>query len=370
MLRPLCGHSVFKIGDNDKAVYHCRRFLEITPIEEDQGFRQENLATVHNNLAVCLKTIGFLDQAETHFKEALAFDKKFSAAFNNYGNFLNDKARIEEARQCFLKAIEINPDDHIAYWNLHSTAKSLSEAESIVEACITKAKDDEVAVFTLAGLRAFGGDETGLEELKKFGFGNEPIIRSIDWILSLPKMPEIFFNRWAVFDKAIQLVDPSRTFYEFGVWMGDSFKYIVPNFAKGIGFDSFQGLPEDWGVVPKGAYSSRGRVPDIENSEFIVGEFASTLSEYFSEERKVAGLINFDADLYSSTISALSNARQVIDKKTILVFDEFIVNNHWEQDEFKALNEFCHDNDCSYEVLAVSLFTKQAICRLVSKKNN
>ena len=85
--------------------------------------------------------------------------------------------------------------------------------------------------------------------------------------------------------------------------MGDSFKYIVPNFAKGIGFDSFQGLPEDWGVVPKGAYSSRGRVPDIENSEFIVGEFASTLSEYFSEERKMAGLINFDADLYSSTIS-------------------------------------------------------------------
>ena len=73
-----------------------------------------------------------------------------------------------------------------------------------------------------------------------------------------------------VYDYAIGLSDKNRTFYEFGVWMGDSFKYIVPHFANGFGFDSFQGLPEDWGVVPKGFYSSRGRVPDIPKSEFIV----------------------------------------------------------------------------------------------------
>ena len=78
----------------------------------------------------------------------------------------------------------------------------------------------------------------------------------------------------------------------------------------------------------------------------------------------MAGLINFDADLYSSTITALSNAKPVIDRRTTLVFDEFIVNNNWEQDEFKALNEFCAANDLSYEVVAVSLFTKQVVCKL------
>ncbi|MEC7189902.1 MAG: hypothetical protein VXW18_02285, partial [Pseudomonadota bacterium] len=69
-------------------------------------------------------------------------------------------------------------------------------------------------------------------------------------------------------------------------------------------------------------------------------------------------------DLYSSTITALSNARSVIDHQTTLVFDEFIVNNKWEHDEFKALNEFCETNGLAYEVVAVSLFTKQVVCRL------
>ena len=119
------------------------------------------------------------------------------------------------------------------------------------------------------------------------------------------------------------------------------------------------------GVVPRGTYSSRGRVPDIKNAKFIVGEFAATLPEFFDQKRPMAGLINFDADLYSSTITALSNARPVIDNRTTLVFDEFIVNNNWEEDEFKALNEFCKSNGFTYEVVAVSLFTKQVVCRLI-----
>ena len=79
--------------------------------------------------------------------------------------------------------------------------------------------------------------------------------------------------------------------------------------------------------------------------------------------------MNFDADLYSSTITALSNARAVIDQQTTLVFDEFIVNNNWEQDEFKALNEFCGANGYTFEVQAVSLFTKQVVCRLIPDKS-
>ena len=358
------GTAFSKIGENDKAVYHCRRFLEIEPIACDAKFKQDNLATVHNNLAVSLKTIGFLDQAEIEFKEALRLDDRFAAAYNNYGNLLNDKARLSEARQCFMRAIEINPEDHIAYWNLHATSKNMGEAQSIIEACISKCPTDEIAIFTLAGLRAFNGDRSAFEELLEYGFKDEPLVRSIEWILSLPQIPEVHFNRWSIYNRAIELSERERAFYEFGVWMGDSFKYIVPSFSGGFGFDSFQGLPEDWGVVPRGTYSSRGRVPDIENAKFIVGEFAATLPEFFESEQPMAGLMNFDADLYSSTITALSNARPVIDRQTTLVFDEFIVNNNWEQDEFKALNEFCQANGFTYEVVAVSLFTKQVVCRL------
>jgi len=358
------GTAFSKIGENERAVYHCRRFLEIEPVACDAKFKQDNLATVYNNLAVCLKTLGFLDQAEIEFKEALRLNDQFATAYNNYGNLLNDRARLSESRQSFMRAIEINPEDHIAYWNLHATSNNMGEAQSIIEACISKSPTDEIAIFTLAGLRAFDGDRQAFEELLEYGFGSEPLVRSIEWILSLPRMPEIHFNRWSIYDRAVQLSDSQRTFYEFGVWMGDSFKYIVPSFAGGFGFDSFQGLPEDWGVVPRGTYSSRGRVPDIENAKFIVGEFADTLPEFFDSKRPMAGLINFDADLYSSTITALTNAKPVIDVNTTLVFDEFIVNDRWEEDEFKALNDFCEANCFSYEVIAVSLFTKQVVCRL------
>jgi hypothetical protein len=78
----------------------------------------------------------------------------------------------------------------------------------------------------------------------------------------------------------------------------------------------------------------------------------------------MAGLINFDADLYSSTITALNHAAPVIDDSTVLIFDELIVNRNWEQDEFRALKEFCENNSLSFEVFAVSLFTKQAACLL------
>ena len=78
----------------------------------------------------------------------------------------------------------------------------------------------------------------------------------------------------------------------------------------------------------------------------------------------MASIINFDADLYSSTICALNNSKTVIDNKTILVFDEFLMNSNWEKDEFKALNDFCDNLNYSYEVLAVSFFTKQVAVKI------
>ena len=57
----------------------------------------------------------------------------------------------------------------------------------------------------------------------------------------------------------------------------------------------------------------------------------------------------------------------MIDEKTILIFDEFIVNSKWEQDEYKALNEFCENLGYNYEVIAISFFSKQVAVKL--KKN-
>ena len=71
---------------------------------------------------------------------------------------------------------------------------------------------------------------------------------------------------------------------------------------------------KDWHDEKAGAYSSEGNIPQIEGGEFIVGKFEDTLPEFFSKPRPKASIINFDADLYSSTICALNCSKPVIDQ--------------------------------------------------------
>ena len=355
-------HAVMK--ENEDAVIHYVRLLEIDPHPSEAERKAAYLPNVHNNLSIALKELGFLEEAEHHVAAALALRPDFAVAHNTYGTLLNDRSDLAGAQRHLLRAIELNPADHVPYWNLHSTVNDPEQAQSILELCLEQAPAFQTGVVTLAGMRALAGDPSHYERLIAAGFGHDPVLRSVGWILSLPNRPELHFNRWSIFDRAVGWSDRSRPFYEFGVWMGDSFRYLMQSYRKGFGFDTFEGLPEDWRTVPKGSYSSFGRIPQIRGAEFVAGEFAHTLPQFFARPRAKAALINFDADLYASTLCALSNARPVIDGRTLLVFDEFIVNSEWEKDEYRALEEFCTREGLGYEVLAVSLYTKQMVCRL------
>ena len=52
--------------------------------------------------------------------------------------------------------------------------------------------------------------------------------------------------------------------------------------------------------------------------------------------------------------------KKVIDENTILIFDEFIINDKWENDEFRALNEFSQNNNYIYEIIAIFAFSEFA----------
>ena len=253
-------------------------------------------------------------------------------------------------------------------WSAHAFASDVGEAIALL-----KSVEDQAFIevkIMISGLEACQGNRKRFEDLLKSRLANHPLTRSFKWVLALPKIPKISFDRFNVFDEAVRIVGTSRPFYEFGVWNGYSFKYLINGckFKKGFGFDTFTGLPEAWGEVqPKGGLSAQGIVPKIEGGEFIVGDFKDTLPKFFSEERPKAGLINFDADLYSSTLCALTHVQKVIDKKTILIFDEFfdVIDREWELDECRALKEFCEKFNFKYEVVMVSFFSKQLAIRLL-----
>lgn len=133
-------------------------------------------------------------------------------------------------------------------------------------------------------------------------------------------------------------------YLEFGVFQGESIRcWIEMNHqaeSRFFGFDSFEGLPENWrhGQV-KGHFDVGGDIPQIEDSRvrFIQGWFDSTVPLFtreFSARNRL--VMHLDADLYSSTMLALVHFGPFMAKGTLLIFDEFYDRDH----EFKALMDW------------------------------
>ena len=353
------GKTLKQLGRLDEALASCNQAIALKP----------DLAQVHFNLGIVLKQLGRLDEAEASYNQAIALKPDYAEAHNNLGIVLKQLGRLDEAEANYNQAIALKPDYADVFWNLHGIQKTIQVAEHWIDKCLEVDENHIKARLTKAALRFHQGDRTNFDELMQSEFKQHPFMRSFSWVFGLPKLPELYFNKFYFFDAVIKKSITSKPFYEFGVWRGSSFRYLIKVFKKGYGFDTFTGLPEDWDIgsriEKKGTYTSDGNVPKIQGGEFIVGKFEDTLPVFFSESRPIASVINFDADLYSSTICALNFSKSVMDKDTILIFDELIGNESWEHDEFKALNEFCSVNHYSYEVIAVSFMTKQVAVKLI-----
>ncbi|HEX4851231.1 MAG TPA: class I SAM-dependent methyltransferase, partial [Puia sp.] len=150
-------------------------------------------------------------------------------------------------------------------------------------------------------------------------------------------------------------------YLEFGVASGQSFFWWTKNNknpgSKFFGFDTFEGLPEDWGGYKKGemAHAENEVSTEDERTEFVKGIFQDTLDGFISKHREILSkpkLIHLDADLFSSTIFVLSQLYPFLQKGDIILFDEFNVANH----EFFA-----------YKIFTESFYVK---LKLIAAQNN
>ena len=349
------GNALKDQGKLGEAIEAFKKTLSLRP----------DYAEAYNNMGIVLQYQGKLEEAVEACKKTLSLQPDHAEAYNNIGNALQDQGKLKEAIEAFKKAVYLKPDYAEALWNLSGTAENITESKSWIEQCLKADQNHLKAKLTYCALQFYDGNKSDFNDLMQSSLKDDPYARSFAWAFNLPELPPLYFDRWAFFDHIIELSTKARPFYEFGVWRGEAFRHLIKAFKKGYGFDTFEGIPEDWHDEKTGTYSSDGDIPQIEGGEFIVGKFEDTLPKFFSEPRPAASVINFDADLYSSTICALNFSKPLIDRLTILVFDEFIINKNWEQDEYKALNEFCLKNNYTYEVLAISFFTKQAAVRLI-----
>jgi hypothetical protein len=140
-----------------------------------------------------------------------------------------------------------------------------------------------------------------------------------------------------------KILNAPVSYLEFGVADGETlFWWLDKNTnpdSRFFGFDTFTGLPEDWGNYKKGTFDLKGIKPQVADSRVSLykGLFQETLFEFlqsFDNSRK--NFILLDADLYSSTLFVLTTIAPYLKTGDILLFDEFSAQEH----EFLAYMHF------------------------------
>ncbi|AER48452.1 methyltransferase [Mycobacterium phage Babsiella] len=136
------------------------------------------------------------------------------------------------------------------------------------------------------------------------------------------------------------------TAVEFGVGKGESTRILAEHMPV-IGFDSFQGLPEDWrDEYPRGSFAAAP--PAIPGVRLVIGLFAQTLPDFtFPVD---VGLVHIDCDLYSSTRVALALGPH-LKPGTYVVFDEWHGYDTCEQHEQRAWREYADQTGIQWEVV-------------------
>lgn len=176
-----------------------------------------------------------------------------------------------------------------------------------------------------------------------------------------------FQDKMSLLKYSVDLSDQEGLFIEFGVYKGDTLNYIASHLEEKIiyGFDSFEGLPEDWrNGFHKGVFELEELPAVKENVELVKGWFEDTLPEFVSKHSEKCSFIHIDCDLYSSTKTIFKFLNEKIEKGTVIVFDEFFNYPGWKNGEFKAFMEFIELNHMKFEYIGYCRYDEQVAIRI------
>lgn len=144
---------------------------------------------------------------------------------------------------------------------------------------------------------------------------------------------------------ALSLTTIDGIFAEFGVNSGGTIRFIARQVPRKTihGFDSFEGLPENWSgnAMQSGYFNRGGRLPRVPaNVELHAGWFNDTLPYFAETHPGPVSFLHVDCDLYSSTATIFEHLGPRIRSGTVIVFDEYFNYPNWKAHEHKAFEEF------------------------------
>tara|TARA_B100001123_G_C15149761_1_gene963044 strand:+ start:326 stop:1084 length:759 start_codon:yes stop_codon:yes gene_type:complete len=164
-------------------------------------------------------------------------------------------------------------------------------------------------------------------------------------------------------------------YLEFGVFTGNS----INNFSKFLkkiniyGFDSFEGLKEDWFGHVEGKefmggthlYDLKKRIPKLNKNVIpVIGWAQDTLPKFIENNKNMKiNFIHMDMDTYPSTKFVLEKLKPYMKNNCIIIFDEIYNFSGWKVGEYKALSEVFKENE--YKFICFSMDGPQAVIEII-----
>ena len=155
-----------------------------------------------------------------------------------------------------------------------------------------------------------------------------------------------------IIERAKENDEFNKKFYlEFGVYTGTSINFFSKYVNTIYGFDSFEGLKEDWEgyVLTKGHFGLNKKLPKLNKNVIpVVGWVQDTLVLFLEKHKPQINFLHLDMDTYESTKFVLTKIKPYLVKNCIIAFDELYNYSGWEVGEYKALKETFNDNEYRY----------------------
>jgi hypothetical protein len=161
------------------------------------------------------------------------------------------------------------------------------------------------------------------------------------------RMAKNYPDKFALLEDAIDQMEIRGLYCEFGVYRGETLNFIASLVAGEVhGFDSFEGLPEDWKQGhEKGTFALKALPQVRPNVRLHKGWFEDTIPAFREQHPEQIAFLHLDADLYSSTRTVFELLGDAIVAGTVIAFDEFFNYPGWCEGEYKAFMEFCRERN-------------------------
>lgn len=168
---------------------------------------------------------------------------------------------------------------------------------------------------------------------------------------------------------AVEIAPAGGLALEFGVFQGRSLEVIAEGRGRRdvYGFDSFQGLPEDYRPHVRAGAFATSALPEVDGAELVVGWFQDTLPDFLAAHPGPVSLLHVDGDLYSSAVTVLTLVGPRLQPGSVVIFDEFFNYPGWDDSgEFRAWEEYLERTGATVAYEAYTSNNEQVVVRIVS----